>query len=122
MGNELKYFKTALDGYLKERGKSQSWLAHKAKITQQTINNLVKGSFGKEDTRDKLLAFIGMDFISFLEYGRAIYNHEQGIEPAPKQEIEPPVTVNSITPKLQTLSQSDLAIVDTLVDRLSKVE
>lgn len=76
MGKELEYFKAALSGYLNEKGKSQNWLALKSKINQQTINNLCKGSFGKESTRDKLFEFIETDFLSFLQYGKKIYEKD----------------------------------------------
>lgn len=85
MGKELEYFKAALDGYLKKKGKSQNWLALNSGITQQTINNLCKGSFGKEATRDQLFDFIGTDFLSFLQYGKEMYEKKEADSPPKPQ-------------------------------------
>ena len=119
---DQEYIKAAFRGFLKKRGQSQNWLALQSGVTQQTINNMARGSLGSDKSRDQVFKFMGTDLLGFLEYGRMIYNHERGIEPAPEQEIEPPVTANSIIPKLQTLSQSDLDIVNALVDRLNDEE
>ncbi|WP_153307561.1 hypothetical protein [Desulfospira joergensenii] len=73
---ETEYFKAAFKGYLKEKNKSRNWLAKKAKVTQQTVNNLCNGSFGSERTRDKLFDFMGTDFLSFLQYGKDLFLEE----------------------------------------------
>ena len=87
MGLESEYLKCAFDGYLKTKGKSRNWLAQKANIKQQTVNNLCNGSLGSEKIRDRLFECMGTDLFSFLEYGKKIYEKNTGLQKSKQRPI-----------------------------------
>ncbi len=77
------------------RGQSENWLAQKAKISQQTANNICRGNFGREENRSALLEIVGFDFLSFLRYGEKLYEKRVFNKEATDQTIQRPIIIQS---------------------------
>jgi transcriptional regulator with XRE-family HTH domain len=88
--NEEYYFKEALEFFLAKKNIwTQTWLAKKTGIKQQTISKILRGiSQGKEKNRIKIARAFKMDLLSFLNKGKQIFNKKNGIQPLTNHNIE----------------------------------
>ena len=78
---EKHYFQEALNHFLKQKKMwTQSWLADKVGVSQQTISNISKGTnAGRENTRLKIANAFNTSYIDFLLAGKRIYEQKNRI-------------------------------------------
>lgn len=88
--NEEYYFKEALEFFLAKKNIwTQTWLAKKTGVKQQTISKILNGiSQGKETNRIKIARAFKMDLLSFLNKGKQIFNKKNGIQPLSNHNTE----------------------------------